>query len=81
MDARPCSAPAFGPALDGHNRPAMLVKQANMRIAFVCEIASIVVAAVLLLSPMETRAHSAAPAKADTHLPVEDLPPLVQRQP
>ena len=53
----------------------MLVKQACMRIAFVGEIASLVAAAVLLLSPMDVRAQSPAPANADIYLPVEDLPP------
>ena len=46
-----------------------------MRIAFVSEIASLVAAAVLLLSPMDSRAQSPAPANAGTYLPVEDLPP------
>jgi len=53
----------------------MLVKQACMRIAFLGEIASLVEANVLLLSPMDARAQSPAPANADTYLPVEDLPP------
>jgi hypothetical protein len=46
-----------------------------MRIACVSEIAFLVAAAVLLLSPMDARAQSPTPANADTYLPVEDLPP------
>jgi len=48
----------------------MLVKQACMRIACVSEIASLVAAAVLLLSPMDARAQSPVPANADTYLPL-----------
>lgn len=47
-----------------------------MRIGFVIkQIASLAAAAVLLLSVMDARAQAPPPAKTDTYLPVNDLPP------
>ena len=75
-------------AADGHNWPAMPLKQACMGVAYINErIAAL--ASLLLLSLslggcatstvgsslMDARAEAPAPSKASIYLPVEDLPP------